>query len=171
MLEAGGLALLDDQRPDQAFAELFGAVHMRVIPEAASIRDAELVIEILARQHRQLRDVRHTVHLQRQADAMPVNGGGYRQVVDETHTQPLTLTHPQLGARRGGAESPGLGLVAGNQFDIQRRGNQLVVMPGVRVAAPQPVTGCATGAQTDCHQAGQATEYLSPGKGHAAGTS
>ncbi|MNM59013.1 hypothetical protein D3C81_702570 [compost metagenome] len=44
-------------------------------------------------------------------------------------------------------------------------------MPGIWVAAPQPITGCATGPQTDCHQAGQATEYLSPGKSHAAGTS
>jgi len=93
------------------------------------------------------------------------------QVVDEAYPQPFALAHPQLGARRRRAEGPGLGLESGDQLDIQRRGDQLVVMPGVRIGTPQPVPGRATGAQANRHQAGQATEYLSPGKGHAAGTS
>ncbi|MNM59012.1 hypothetical protein D3C81_702560 [compost metagenome] len=118
MLEAGGLALLDDQRADQAFAKLFGTVHMRVIPIAAGIRHAELVIEILTRQYRQLRDVRHAVHFQRQANAVPVNGGGHRQVVDEAYAQPVALTRAQLGTWRRGTKGPGLGRVTGHQLNI-----------------------------------------------------
>ncbi len=52
MLEAAGLALLDDQRPHQPAPELLGAGGMRVIPEAAGIVHDEVVIEIFARQDR-----------------------------------------------------------------------------------------------------------------------
>ncbi|MNZ30614.1 hypothetical protein D3C78_478900 [compost metagenome] len=167
VLETGGLALFDDQRAHQATAELFAAVHMRVVPVAAGIRYAEFVVEVLARQHRQLRDVGYAVHFQRQADAVPVNGGRHRQVIDEAHPQPFTLAHPQLGARRRRAKGPGLGLVPGHQLHVQRRRNQLIVVTGIRIGhLAQPVARRTTGSHANDNKTGQATEYLATGKGH-----
>ena len=77
MQETTWLALIDNQRTDQATPELLTAGYMRVIPKAARIGTDKVVIKILARQHRCLRHIRHTVHGQRQTNAMPVNGGGH----------------------------------------------------------------------------------------------
>ena len=167
VLETGRLALFDDQRSDQPAPQLFAAADMRVIPVAAGIRHAEFVIEVFTGQHRQLRDVRNAVHLQRQTDAVPVNGGRHRQVVDETHPQPLALTHAQLGARRRRAERPRLGLVPRHQLNVQRRRDQLIVMPRVGVGhLAQPVTRRASRSDTNDNKTGQATEDLATGKGH-----
>jgi hypothetical protein len=170
MLEPGRLAFLDDQRPDQATAEFLGAADVRVVPVAAGVRHAEFVVEVLARLDRQLRHIGHAVHFQRQADAVPMDGGFHRQVVDEAHPQPGALAHSQLGARRRRAEGPGLGLETRHQLDVQRGGDQLVVVPGVVVLdLAQPVTRRASGAQAYHNQAGQAFEHLSTGKGHRCG--
>ncbi|CAI8794765.1 hypothetical protein EMIT0P218_10428 [Pseudomonas sp. IT-P218] len=167
VLETGGLALLDDQRADQATTELFATVHMRVIPVAAGIGHTEFVIEVLPRQHRQLRHVRHAVHFQRQADAVPVNRGGNRQVVDESHPQPFTLAHAQFGAWRRRAERPGRGLVPGHQLDVQRCRNQFIVVTGIRVShLAQPVPRRAPRTDTNDNKTSQATEDLATGKGH-----
>src|SRR3990167_4029211 len=66
------LTLLDNQRTDQAAPKLLAATKMRVIPIAAGIRGDEVVVEILARQHRQLRHIGHAVHRQWQTNAVPV---------------------------------------------------------------------------------------------------
>src|SRR5471032_485223 len=166
VFETGRLALFDDQRAHQATAEFFAAVHVWVIPVAAGVRHAEFVIEVFAGQHRQLRDVRDAVHFQRQADAVPVNGGGDRQVVDKAHPQPLTLAHTQLGARRRGAKCPGFGFVAWHQFHVQRRGDQFVIVPGFSLGNfPQPVAIAATGTDAHYGQARETTQDLSTGKG------
>ncbi|CAI8934724.1 hypothetical protein EMIT093MI4_60221 [Pseudomonas sp. IT-93MI4] len=167
VLETGRLALFDNQRPDQPAAQLLAAADVRVIPVAAGVRHAEFVIEVFTGQHRQLRDVRHTVHLQRQTDAVPVNGGRHRQMVDETHPQPLALTHTQFGARRRWAERPGLGLVPRHQLNIQWRRDQLVVVARVSVGhLAQPVTRRTSRSDTNDNKTGQATEDLATGKGH-----
>ena len=166
MLETGGFALFHDQRADQATAEFFAAVHMGVIPVAAGVGHAELVVEVFAGQHRQLRDVGHAVHFQRQADAMPMDGGGDRQVVDETHPQPFALAHAQLGAGGRRAERPGLGLVPRHQFHIEGRGDQFVVVSRLGLGDfPQPVAVAATGTDAHYGQAGKTTQDLSTGKG------
>lgn len=54
MFESGRFALFDDQRADQATAELFAAVHVGVVPVAAGVGYAEFVIEVFAGQYRQL---------------------------------------------------------------------------------------------------------------------
>lgn len=55
----------------------------------------------------------------------------------------------------------------GHQFDVQRCGDQLVVMAGVSIGHfAQPVTRRATGPHANHHKTGQTTEYLSTGKGH-----
>ncbi|MCY1450094.1 hypothetical protein D9M71_668750 [compost metagenome] len=101
---------------------------------------------------------------------MPVDGSLDRQVVDETHPQPGTLAYPQFGAWYARAEGPGLGLVPGDQLDVQGRGDQLVVVAGVIVFdLAQPVTRRATGAQANHNQAGKALEHLSTGEGHRCG--
>ena len=101
---------------------------------------------------------------------MPVNGGFHRQVVDEAYPQPGALAHAKLGAWCRRAESPGLGLEARHQLDIQRRCDQLVIMPGIVVFdLAQPVTRRATGAQANHNQAGEALEHLSTGEGHQCG--
>ena len=98
---------------------------------------------------------------------MPVNGGRHRQVVDETHPQPFALTHPQLGARRRRAERPGFGLVPGHQFDVQRCGDQLIVVTRVGVGHfAQPVARRAPRSDANDNKTGQATEDLATGKGH-----
>jgi hypothetical protein len=69
-----------------------------------------------------------------------------------------------------GPKGPGLGLEPRHQLDIQGRGDQLVVMPGIVVLdLAQPVTGRATGAQANHNQAGEALEHLSTGEGHRCG--
>lgn len=166
MLEAGGLALLDNQRTDQATTQFFAAADMGVIPVAAGIRHAELVVEILTGQYRQLRDVGHAVHFQGQADAVPVDGGGNRQMVDKAHPQPFALAYAQLGARCRGAKGPSLGLVSRHQLHVQRSGDQLVIATGAGVRDfPQPVAIGATGTDTHDCQADEATKDLSTGKG------
>ncbi|MNX54894.1 hypothetical protein D3C86_856370 [compost metagenome] len=140
---------------------------MWVIPVAAGVRHTEFVVEIFPRQHRKLRHVRHAIHFQRQTNAVPVNGRGDRQVVDETHPQPFALAHPQLGARRRWAERPGRGLVPHHQLDIQRRRDQLIVVARFGVGPlAQPVSRRATRADTHDNKTGQATEDLATGKGH-----
>ncbi len=166
MGETGGLALFNDQRPDQPTAQLFAAADVRVIPIATGIRHTELVIEIFARLHWQLRNVWHAVHLQRQADAMPVNGRLDRQLVDEAQAQPLALPHPQFGARRRTAKRPGRCLVARDQFYIQRRSDQHEVRTRLRLATPHPVTRSTTRAKADYSKTGDACEDLTTGKGH-----
>ncbi|MNY05682.1 hypothetical protein D3C86_1384120 [compost metagenome] len=165
--EAARLALLDDQRADQPAAELFAAGGVRVVPEAAGIRHAEAVVEVLAGQHRQLRHVGHAVHLQRQADAVPVDGARLGQLVDEAHPQPVALAGAQLEARRLAAVGPGAGLVPGHQLDVQRRGDQLVVVGSGLGRPPQPVARAATG-EAEHAETGQAGEHLSAGEGHRA---
>ncbi|MNO52879.1 hypothetical protein D3C76_433070 [compost metagenome] len=98
---------------------------------------------------------------------MPMDGGGDRQMVDEAHPQPFTLTHPQFSARRRRTEGPGLGLVPGYQFHVQRRCDQLVVVArlGVRHLA-QPVARRAPRTDTNDNKTGQATEDLATGKRH-----
>jgi hypothetical protein len=60
-----------------------------------------------------------------------------------------------------------LRLVPGDQFDVQRRSDQLIVMAGVSVGPlAQPVARRATGPHANHHKTGQTTEYLSTGKGH-----
>ncbi|CAI8724211.1 hypothetical protein EMIT0P171_120040 [Pseudomonas sp. IT-P171] len=167
VLETGRLAFFDDQWANQPATEFFAAVHVRVIPIAAGIRHAEFVIEVFTRQHRQLRHVGHAIHFQWQTDAMPVNGGRHRQVIDETHPQPFTLTNPQLGARRRWAERPGFGLVPGHQFDVQRRGDQLIVVARIGIGhLAQPVPRRAPHTDANDNKTGQATEDLATGKGH-----
>ena len=48
MEEAGRLTFLDDQRADQAAAQFLGTADVRVVPVAAGIRHAELVVEVFA---------------------------------------------------------------------------------------------------------------------------
>ncbi|MCY1358258.1 hypothetical protein D9M69_447870 [compost metagenome] len=165
MAETARLALLDHQRADQAATELVGAGDMRVVPEAAGILGLEAVVEILAGQHRQLRDVGHAIHLQRQADAVPVDGGRLVELVDEAHPQPVALPATQLDARRLAAIAPGRGDVAGHQLEVERRGDQLVVMGGGILRPPQPIAR-ATDADTDHAEADQAAEHLSAGECH-----
>lgn len=86
MGKTGRLTLFDDQRPDQPTAQLFAAADVRVIPIATGIRHTEFVIEVFTRFDRQLRHIRHAVHLQRQPNAMPVNGRLDRQLIDEAQT-------------------------------------------------------------------------------------
>ncbi|MCY1176995.1 hypothetical protein D9M73_172830 [compost metagenome] len=160
------LALFDDQRPNQPPAQLFAAADVRVVPVTTGIRHAKFVVEVLTRHDRQLRDIRHAVHFQRQTNAVPVDGGRYRQVVDEAHPQPVALAHTQFLARRRTTESPGRGHMARYQFHVQGGGNQFVVVPGGRLVAPQPVTRCTARPQANHHETAQTTEYLSTGEGH-----
>ncbi|MCY1546179.1 hypothetical protein D9M68_821630 [compost metagenome] len=165
MDEATGLALLDYQRADQAAPQLMGAGQVRVVPETARVLGLEAVVEILAGQHRQLRHIGHAVHFQGQADAVPMDCGGLVELVDEAHPQPVALARAQLHARRLAAIGPGLRGVARDQFEIERRGDQLkVVGPGIQRAA-EPVTGTA-GTEADHAQAGQAAENLSASERH-----
>ena len=52
-----------------------------------------------------------------------------------------------------------------HQLDIQRRGDQLIVMAGHILRAAQPVAH-ATGAEADHTEAGQTGQYLPAGKCH-----
>ncbi len=143
---------------------------MGVVPVAAGIGHPELVVEILPWLDWQLRHIRHAIHFQRQADAMPVDGGLDRQVVDEAHAQPGTLPHAQLGPRGTGPERPGLSRVSRDQFDVKGRCDQLVVMAGIVIFdLAQPVPRGAPRAQANHNQAGQALEHLSTGEGHRSG--
>ncbi len=167
VFETGRLALFDDQRPDQPAPQLFAAADVRVIPVAAGVRHTKFVVEVFTRQHRQLRDIGHAVHFQRQANAVPVDGGRDGQVVDETHPQPFALTHAQFSTRRRRAKRPSLGLVPRHQFHVQRRGDQLVVVTRFSVSHfAQPVTRRAPRSNTNDNKTGQATEDLATGKGH-----
>ncbi len=99
MAKSIALALFNHQRSDQATPQLLAAGGMRVIPETAGIRADEVVVKVLTRPHRQLRDVGHAVHVDRQADTMPVNSGRLAQLVDEAHPQAITLAATQLDTR------------------------------------------------------------------------
>ncbi len=79
---------------------------------------------------------------------MPVDGGRHLQMIDETHPQAFALTRSQLQTGRLPAIGPGGRLVPGHQLDVERRGNQLVVMAGHVLWSSQPVAG-ATDAEAD----------------------
>ncbi|MNF77146.1 hypothetical protein D3C84_592840 [compost metagenome] len=88
-------------------------------------------------------------------------------MVDEAHPQPFTLAHPQFGARRRRAEGPGLGLVPGYQFHVQRCRDQLVIVARLGVShLAQPVARRAPRTDTNDNKTGQATEDLATGKRH-----
>ncbi len=125
----------------------------------------EAIVEEFAGQHRQLRHIGHAVHFQWQTDAVPVDGGGLRQLIDEAHTQPIALAAAQLQAGRLPAIGPRRRNVTGHQLDIQRRGDQFVIMGGDIDRATEQVAH-ATAGQTDNTEAGQASEHLSTGKTH-----
>ncbi|MNF72735.1 hypothetical protein D3C84_547180 [compost metagenome] len=96
---------------------------------------------------------------------MPVDGGGLVELVDEAHPQPIALARTQFHARRLAAVGPGRSAAAGDQFEVERRGDQLkVVGPGIQWA-PQPVAGAA-GTEANHAKAHQAAENLSASKGH-----
>jgi hypothetical protein len=57
--------------------------------------------------------------------------------------------------------------VPGDQFDVQRCGDQLIVMTGVSIShLAQPVPRRAPRSDTNDNKTGQATEDLATGKGH-----
>ncbi|MCY1527630.1 hypothetical protein D9M68_627000 [compost metagenome] len=89
-----------------------------------------------------------------------MDGGGFVELVDEAHPQPVALAGTEFDTRRLAAIAPGRGVVAGDQFEVQRRGDQFVVVGLGIQAAAQPVAGTA-GTQADHAEAGQATENLS----------
>ncbi|MCY1530754.1 hypothetical protein D9M68_659560 [compost metagenome] len=159
------LALLDDQRTDQTATQLLATGGVRVIPEATGIRGLEPVVEVFARQHRQLRDIGHAIHLQRQADTVPMDGGRHLQPVDETHPQPLALPGANLQARRLATIGPGRGDMPRHQFEVQRCGDQFVVILAGNQRTAQPIAHAA-GAKAEHTEASQTGKNLSAGKGH-----
>jgi hypothetical protein len=57
--------------------------------------------------------------------------------------------------------------VPGHQLDIQRCGNQFIVVTGICVGhLAQPIARRATGSHANDNKTGQATEDLATGKGH-----
>ena len=169
MAEPGGFALLDDQRADQSAAELLAAHQVRVVPVAAGVLGLELVDEALARLHRRLGNVRYAVHLDRQADAVPVDGGRFVQPVGEAHPQPLALLRPQLHAGALAAIGQRRTAEARDDLQVQRRGDQFVVVLLRHLRTRQPEARTA-GAEADHRQPGEAAEHLSTGKCHGAFT-
>lgn len=167
--EPGGFTLLDDQRADQSAAELLAAHQVRVVPVAAGVLGLELVDEALARLHRRLGNVRHAVHLDRQADAVPVDGGRFVQPVGEAHPQPLALLRPQLHAGALAAIGQRRTAEARDDLQVQRRGDQFVVVLLRHLRTRQPEARAA-GAEADHRQPGEAAEHLSTGKCHGAFT-
>lgn len=167
--EPGGFALLDDQRADQSAAELLAAHQVRVVPVAAGVLGLELVDEALARLHRRLGNVRYAVHLDRQADAVPVDGGRFVQPVGEAHPQPLALLRPQLHAGALAAIGQRRTAEARDDLQVQRRGDQFVVVLLRHLRTRQPEARTA-GAEADHRQPGEAAEHLSTGKCHGAFT-
>lgn len=93
---------------------------------------------------------------------MPVNGGRHLKLIDEAHPQTVTLTRSQLHARRLPAIGPGGRPVPRHELDVERRGDQFVVVAGNIGRLPQPVTNAA-GAKANHTEAGQSGEKLSAG--------
>jgi len=96
---------------------------------------------------------------------MPVNGRRFRQMVDESHTQPVALSPTQLQAWRLPAVSPGGRRMARHQLDIERRGNQFVIMRGDIGGTSQPVTSAAS-TKADHSETGKAGKNFSAGERH-----
>ncbi|MNP32924.1 hypothetical protein D3C76_1261300 [compost metagenome] len=136
-----------------------------MVPVAAGVRHPEAVDEAFARLHRRLRDVGHAVHLDGQADAVPVDGGRLVQPVAEAYSQPVALAAAELHARGLSAVGQRGTLEARHQFQVERRGDQLVVMLGGHFRARQP-DARASGAEAEHCQAGDAAEDLSAGETH-----
>ncbi len=74
--------ILNHQGSVETSLKLFVGIEMRVIPEQARRQGLELISESATRWDRILRNIA-AVLIGRQLDAMPVNGGGVGQVVDD----------------------------------------------------------------------------------------
>ena len=90
--------LLDDQRPAEAPAHLYGAVLVRVVPVGAGIGYVELVGEGLAGRDGFLRQVGDAVHGIGHPDPVPVHRRLLRQPILDDGTDALALTHAYLGS-------------------------------------------------------------------------
>ncbi|MNT62449.1 hypothetical protein D3C72_2001710 [compost metagenome] len=89
-----------------------------------------------------------------------MDGGRHFQLVDEAHPQTLALAAAQLHTGRPAAVGPGRGDVPRQQLQVERRGDQLVVVGRHIFRAPQPVAHTA-GAEAYGGQTEQASENLS----------
>ena len=93
--------VVDQQRTVEAESHLRGRHDVRVIPVESRIAHHEVVGEGFATFHLRLRHVRHAVHLDRHAHAMPMDGGGLGQVISEVHDH--AVAHVRADQRPGNA--------------------------------------------------------------------
>ena len=100
------LGLFHDQRPMQAAGDLHPGPVMRVVPVGSGIGRHEIIVESLTRRDGLLRQARDTVHRVVDADAVPMDGGRLRQVVDQPPLHPFAPAHPDGRAGRAALIPP-----------------------------------------------------------------
>ena len=90
---------LDDQLA--IMPELFLKSRVAVVPIRAALSELEFVGEGLTRRDSFKADSRHTIHVEWQEDAMPVDGCRFVEVVVHTNMRRLSFLHTDHRAREG----------------------------------------------------------------------
>ena len=98
--------ILDENRAVETEADLRGRHDVRVIPEQPGVRHDEVVGERTAWLHLGLRVTGHTVHLNRNPQAVPVNGRRLWQMVGEAHDEPIAYADADERARDAAVVGP-----------------------------------------------------------------
>src|SRR5215472_3419902 len=103
----GPLHWLHHQGAEKASGELVGGVLVAVVPEGPGIPGHELVAIGGSRGNGILGHTGDSILGVGDPDAVPVDCGGGRKMVDERHSQAVSLTDPELWTRDDPIERPG----------------------------------------------------------------
>jgi hypothetical protein len=91
---------------------------VRVIPVEPGVAHDEVIRERLALLHFRLRDLRHAVHLDRHAHAVPVHRRRLIELVGEMDDEPIADARLDERTRNAAVVGPGVDDLAGRDLDV-----------------------------------------------------
>ena len=115
-MPTGSAGIFDEERSVQTEADLRGRHDVRVIPEQSRVGHDEVVGERPAGLHLGLRVAGYAIHLDRDPQAVPVDGGRLRQMIREPHDQPVPDADTDERPRDPAVVGPGLHRQARRDF-------------------------------------------------------